>query len=237
MNHQTKPASPRRIRATAIIAAATALVLAATACASAVPSTIYVYTTPTPPPTGTPTPVATATPTLTPVPTDTPVGGSPSPSVSASASASPSAGPTGVAGGCSGSVDNQAFFVQAAKALTFPIYCAAMPSGWYFDGATYQLPSGGWLRVAYKGPNGAHVVLQEGAYCTTGASACSPHDSVIGSAKFGDLNGSLDSLGPSLGFAIYVNPGTTRAYTATATGVSQAAFVSIAAGVLKVPKA
>jgi hypothetical protein len=80
-------------------------------------------------------------------------------------------------------------------------------------------------------------VIQEGAFCTAGASACSPHDTALGSANFGNLSGGLYSLGPSAGFAIYVNPGTTSGYTATGTNVAQSTFVSIVAGLILIPKA
>ena len=61
--------------------------------------------------------------------------------------------------------------------------------------------------------------------------------SVIGTAKFGDLSGTLDSLGTGLGYAIYVGAGTTRGYTAVGTGMTQSTFTSLAAALNKVPKA
>ena len=226
------------MRAFALGAAATALLMAVTACTAAAPTDIIVYTTATPAPTASPTPVATPTPspTLMPVPTDTPV-------ASATPSAAPSATPTpapvtsgGPASACSGDADNKAFFADAANKLTFQVYCAALPSGWILASGNYTQPSGGVLNVSYTGPAGATVAIQEGAFCITSGIACSPHDKVIGSAKFGDLSGSLDTLGPGLGFAIYVGAGTAHGYTAKGTGVTQATFASIVAAMVKVPK-
>jgi len=227
------------MRTSVMGAAAAALLMAVTACTAAAPTDIIIYTTATPAPTARPTPVATPTPppTPTPAPTDTPVAGSPTPAPpTAKASATPTVGPKGPAGGCTGDADKRAFFADAANKLPFSVYCAALPSDWLFASANYTLPSGGVLNITYKGPAGAQIALQEGAFCLTSASACSAHDKVIGPAKFGDLAGSLDTLGPNLGFAIYVGPGTTHGYTAKGTGVTQATFTRIVAGLVKVPK-
>lgn len=226
------------MRTFVIGAAATVLLIVATGCTAAAPTPIYVYTTATPAPTPRPTPIATPTPpaTPTPVPTDTPIPGSPTPVPTAKPTPTQSIGPNGPAGSCTGDAEKQAFFADAANKLPFSVYCGKLPSGWIFSSANYTLPSGGVLNVTYKGPDGAQITLQEGAFCTTGVSACSSHDKVIGSAKFGDLAGSLDSLGPNLGFAIYVSAGTTQGYTAKGTGVAQATFTKIVAALVKVPK-
>jgi hypothetical protein len=65
--------------------------------------------------------------------------------------------------------------------------------------------------------------------------ACSPHQAVLGSAYFGNLDGQLVSLAGG-GFAIYVAPGTSHGYTATGTGVTQSAFVGIVADLSMVAK-
>ena len=92
--------------------------------------------------------------------------------------------------------------------------------------------------MSYKGPGGARLVLQEGTYCTSGVSACSPHDHELGSASFGDRQGTLVDLGPSQpgdGYALYVNPGVSPpSWSATGTNVDQATFVAIAAAFLRV---
>jgi len=228
----------RMTRAFATIAVASALVFAVAACrGSATPTDIIIYTTPTPAPTAPPTPVPTPTPepTPTPPPTDTPVPGSPTPVPTAKPTGTPGPNPTGLAA-CSGNANQVAFFAEAAKNLTFGVYCAVLPGGWYFTAGNYTQPSGGVFNVTYKGPGGAQIAIQEGAFCLTSASACAPHDTVIGSAKLGDLAGSLDTYGPGPGLVIYVAPGTARGYTATGTGLTQAAFVKIAAGLVKVPK-
>jgi hypothetical protein len=133
-------------------------------------------------------------------------------------------------------VANQAFWVDAANKVPFTVYCGVVPGGWYFGTAGDAYGPTGWVKASYSGPNGAKIEIQEGAFCTSGSSVCSPHDSVLGSAHFGDLAGTLDSLGPTSGFAIYVSAGTAHGYTATGTNVSQGTFVSVVGALIKVPK-
>jgi hypothetical protein len=226
-----------RTRVSAIVAAA-GLALALSACAAAGPTPIYRYQTPAPTPTGTPTPVVTATPTPTPepTPTGTPSGGPGASASTAAATPTPEPTPTGPAGGCSGSALNQAFFADAANRVPFAVYCGVMPGGWYLGSAQDAYGPTGWVKATYSGPGGATIAIQEGAFCTSGSSACSAHDSVLGSAHFGDLSGTLDSLGPNAGFALYVGAGTTHGYTATGTSVSQATFVGIVGALIRVPQ-
>jgi hypothetical protein len=127
--------------------------------------------------------------------------------------------------------------VAEAKKLKFAVYCGHVPSGWHLASASdgdYGVKN--WLTATYAGKSGAKIVIQEGAFCTSGGSACSPHDTSLGSAKFGNLDGGLYTLGPGLGYAIYVNAGTTSGYTATGTSVTQATFVKIVAAMVLVPK-
>jgi len=224
------------MRAPAILTAAAALLLAVTACSSAAPTPIVIYTTATPTASGTPTPLVTPTPTATPTsaPTNTP-GPSATPTVAPSPTPGASITP-GPAAGCSGKATNQPFWVDTANHVPFTVYCGVVPSPWYFSAASSTYGNSGTVTATYKTSGGAVFMIQEGAFCTIGGSACSSHDTVIGPGHFGDLIGSLDSLGPGMGFAIYVNAGTTHGYTATGTGVSQATFVNLAAALIKVPK-
>jgi hypothetical protein len=118
-----------------------------------------------------------------------------------------------------------AFWTEAVNRLTFPVYCAVVPSGWFFTGSelNYKVPNGGWVWATYKNNSGAQIMIQEGAYCTT---SCSP-GTAGGAASFAEQAGKLYTL-PGGGFAIYVNPGTGQAYTATGTNITQAAFTSFA---------
>jgi hypothetical protein len=206
------------------------------ACSSAKPSPIVVYTTATPAPTMTLTPLPTLAPTPLPELTPTPSGSvaaSATAGVSASPSTSPSAGPTGPADACNGfsaakAADNRAFFLEAAKKLSFGVYCGHVSAGWYFNGGTYTQPSGGKVTIEYKNSSGGKIDIAEG-YCP---GACPPAGTHVGSASFGDLSGDLYTVGS--GYAIYVSG--PRTYTATGTGVTQSTFVNLIAALVKVPK-
>ncbi|MGA2512657.1 MAG: hypothetical protein ABSG37_03460 [Candidatus Limnocylindrales bacterium] len=227
----------RLVRAPAIVGAVAGMALVAAACSAGTPTPIYIQLTPTPAP---PTPIiiyVTPAPTPTPAPTAaltaTPAS---SPTAVSSTAASPSAGGPGAASGCSGKATNQPWWVEAANMMPFTVYCGVVSKPWSFSSASSTYPPMGTVTATYENLSGAKIVIQEGAFCTAGGSACSPHDTVVGPAKFGDLDGTLDTLGPGLGYAIYVNAGTAAGYTATGTNVTQAAFVSIVAALIKVPK-
>lgn len=230
-----------RVRMWAIVAAVVVLATALSACtvAQPKPTVTYLYVTPTPgvdtpTPSDVPVPTdATAPPDA--APTDTPV---PTPNVTLSPSPSPSPSPTSPAGACSGGAAAPPFFAAAAKDLTkFAVYCGHVPSKWIFkSGSEGDYAKGGMLTATYGGPSGAKIVIQEGAFCLTSSVACSPHDTYLGSANFGDMAGGIYSLGPGAGYAIYVNPGTRQGYTAKGTNVGQATFTGIVAALVKVPK-
>jgi hypothetical protein len=219
-----------------LVASAAALVIVATACTAATPTLIVVHTTATPAPTAPPTPIATPTPTPTPTPapTDTPVPGSSVPA-SAAPSSAPSATLTaapvasgGPASACSGASkpDNAAFWASTANHEPFTVYCGVVPGPYPFVTANSTFGSTGLLTATYQTTGGGRIDVSEGTF------AAAAHTGSLGSAKFGDLSGSLYSTGS--GFVIYVAG--THAYQATGTGVSQAAFVSIVAAMVKVAK-
>jgi hypothetical protein len=254
MNHRGMLVTKRRLRAPAMMAVAVSLTFAMAACSAAHPTPIYVYTTATPAPTVNATPIVIIvtyppTPTVAPTeaPSAAPEGSSATPAAASATpapakptpapSSTPTAGPTGGAAACSGASkpDNASFWAGTANNEPYAVYCAVVPGPWFFSSANSTYGKSGVVTATYQNLSGGKIVIQEGAFCTSGASTCSPHDTVVGSARFGDLSGSLDAISGG-GFAIYVNPGTAVAYTATGTNVTQAAFVSIAAALIKVPK-
>lgn len=93
------------------------------------------------------------------------------------------------------------------------------------------------MLVSYKGPGGARLTLQEGAFCTSGASACSPRDREIGPAAFGDRTGTLVTLGPNQpadGYVVYVAPGSATSWSASVTNLELDAFQAIARALVPV---
>ena len=157
---------------------------------------------------------------------------SPSPSAAASspsfaATATPPAGGGTAAASCSGSADTKDFFTAIAEAVGWPVYCAVLPAGWSVEAGQYQLAEGGRMVIAYRTRTGGHLELREGRWCTAGVSACSPHDTILGSARFGNLTGQLETLSDDL--VLYVNPGQAASWTATGRGLDEATFRALCA--------
>jgi hypothetical protein len=210
----------------AAVVAAAGLVVGGCTAAKAQPTPIVVFIT------ASPTSLRTAAISPTQLPTVAPT---PIEQATPAASTAPPAATAVPSSTCTGSVANQAFLAEVAAKMSWDVYCPVLPSGWYFTSGTYEQPYGGRLKMTFKGPGDATLEVDEGSFCVTDASTCSPNTATIGSANFGDLPGSLDSLSSS-SLVIYVTPGTPVAYTLIATGLSQEQFVSTAATFAKVAK-
>lgn len=148
---------------------------------------------------------------------------SPSPGTSPASSTDPAIGP---AAACTGNDDNKDFFAGIAEAVAWTVYCPVLPTGWFVVGGSYQLAGGGQFEIDYRGPGGARFGVQEGAFCTDGASVCAPRDEALGPAAFGDLEGELAILGDA--FVIYVDPGSAPMWQATGTRMDEPTFRSYA---------
>jgi hypothetical protein len=217
------------LRLIQVIAAVTIMGLAVAGCSKGTPTTRLVILTP-PPTTETPSPVATPTPALA----------TPTPKASSSPTlAEPTTPPVATAvpsTACTGSASNQAFWADAAKAMSFDVYCLVLPSGWSVSDGSFEGAGGGKVHMTMHGPGGAKLQIDEGAFCTSGLDTCSPHDATVGDAAFGDLIGSLDSAAGGT-YYLYVNAGTAKGYTLTGSGMSQDTFVAYASAIVKVAKA
>jgi len=140
-----------------------------------------------------------------------------------SASASAGAGP---AGACSGSDENRDFFRAAAAVLSWTVYCAVLPAGWFVDSGQYRQASGGWVQIAYRGPGGARLEVHEGAFCTA-SDGCVPSGTESGDAPFGDKTGTFVALDDG-GSAVVVDRGEKISWLVVGTGLDEAAFRAIA---------
>ena len=165
-------------------------------------------------------------------PTAAPATDEPSPSIlvietppAVEPSASASAGP-GPAGACSGSAENRDFYRAAASALSWTVYCAVLPTGWFVDSGQYRQAGGGWVQIAYRGPGGARLELHEGAFCTA-SDGCVPPGTESGDAPFGDKTGTFVALDDG-GSAVVVDRGEKISWLAVGTGLDEAAFRGIA---------
>lgn len=191
---------------------------------------------PTVPATGSPPPVGTAT--------STPDGlASDAPPAATASDPLPTARPPGASGeptateapaaACSQSDANRAFFAQAARAMSWPVYCAVLPDGWFVQAGSFHLANGGGLEVTYRGPADARLAIVEGNVCQGGdVEACAPRDAVIGPAAFGDLQGELGRL--STGLTLDVNRGAQPSWRATGLGLTEDAFRALSAAFLLV---
>jgi hypothetical protein len=145
-------------------------------------------------------------------------------------SASPSDDP-GAAGACSGNDENREFFASIAEVVSWPVYCAVLPSGWFVDAGQYRLAGGGWLEIAYRGPGGARLESRQGTACAD--AGCLPSGEDLGGAAFGDLGGTL--VGQDDGeLAVVVGPTDGATWVLIGSGLEQATFAGIAADLQRV---
>jgi hypothetical protein len=153
--------------------------------------------------------------------------GAPSGSAEPSASAVP-----GGADACSGNDANRAFYANLARSVSWQVFCAVLPKGWFVSSGLYRLANGGKLLISYKGPGGATLSLSEGAFCADG-SGCVPAGSDAGDAAFGSLSGTLVTVDAG-GFAIVAARGQTPSWLMVTQGLDQATTVSLGAALAEV---
>jgi hypothetical protein len=162
-------------------------------------------------------------------PSDTPTD-EPSDEPSDAPSDEPSDSPSGdgVAVACTGNQSNQDFFASIAGAVDWPVYCAVLPERWFVDTGEYSLRRGGRLDISYRGPGGARLRLQEGAFCSQGETGCLPPGSDAGPTDFGDMDGTLVRLDDGT-YAVVVGNGEPLAWVAHFAGTDEATAREIAA--------
>jgi hypothetical protein len=146
-------------------------------------------------------------------------------------SPSGSAGP-GPAAACSGSDANRDFYSAAAATLSWDVYCAVLPAGWFVDSGQYRRASGGWVEIAYRGPGGARLELHQGAFCSA-SDGCVPSGTDAGDASFGDKAGTFIALDDG-GWAVVVDRAEQISWLAVGTGLDEAAFRAIAGALSRV---
>jgi hypothetical protein len=198
-----------------ILVLATIVALAGCAGAAPTPETIYIPLT-IPPETPSPTPEPTPTPTPEPTPTPTPT---------------PS--PTSPAAGCTATPEQQAYFVNAAIALPYDVYCAVLPAGWILYASQFTKPDGGRMWVLYRNNAGEEITLIQGKICAD-LTTCLDIYPTIGPAAFDGLTATIRTMGP--GLMVAVNPHSLPGYTLFSGDLSQAKLTQLAAAVIKVPK-
>jgi hypothetical protein len=177
-------------------------------------------------------PSASAAPVETPggSPVDTPTA-APS-DASPSASDLPSAATASAAASpCQPEGSNPNFWPGIVRSVSWDVYCAVLPKGWYVSSGVYRLANGGRLAISYKGPGGASLSLSEGSFCTDG-SGCVPAGKDAGVAAFGALAGTLVAVDAG-GYAIVVDRGQTPSWLMTTSGLDQATTISLGAALVR----
>jgi hypothetical protein len=183
-----------------------------------------------------PSPAIASEPAATAAPTPEPATPEPTPPEPATAepsddpSASPSSDP-GAGAACSGNDENREFFASIAEVVSWPVYCAVLPSGWFVDAGQYRLAGGGWLEIAYRGPGGARLESRQGTACAD--AGCLPSGEDLGGAAFGDLGGTLVQQDDGR-LAVVVGPTDGATWVLVGSGLEQDAFVAIAADLQRV---
>jgi len=169
--------------------------------------------------------------------------GSPDPASPDPASAAPSDPPTppaetspsadaGPAADCTGTEENRTFYGSVAAAVDWTVYCPVLPSGWFVEAGQYRLAGGGRLAIAYRGPDGARFMLDEGAWCTDG-SGCVPAGTDLGTTTFGDRTGTLVATDDGE-FAIIVDAGSPVSWALTGDGLDEATARTLGAALIAV---
>ena len=158
----------------------------------------------------------------------------PTPIPTASTGATPTASISDGAGSladCSGTDDNRTFFGNAARDLSWPVYCAALPSRWFVNAGSYARGSGGKLEISYKGPNNARFELHEGAFCTS-AAGCVPDGNEFGNAAFGDQTATLLHLTDGR-IAAVLDRGERISWLAIGDGLDDAQFAAFTGALIR----
>jgi hypothetical protein len=109
--------------------------------------------------------------------------------------------------------------------LSWTVYCAVLPSGWFVDTGGYRRAGEGRLEIAYRGPGGARLELREGGFCTDG-SGCVPSGTESGDAPFGDRTGTLVATDDG-GWALVVDRGAAISWLAVGSGIDEDVFRAI----------
>jgi hypothetical protein len=139
----------------------------------------------------------------------------------------------GAARGCTGDSEQQDFFAAVADAVSWDVYCPALPAGWFVQTGSYRLADGGRLQIAYSGPAGSRLELFEGSFCGE-ADGCVPDGSDAGTAAFGDRQGTL-VRGSDGTLSIVVDRGAPISWLIVGTGIDEGTFVEHAATLGIVP--
>jgi hypothetical protein len=150
---------------------------------------------------------------------------------SAEPTGAPSSASPGSATACAGNEDNQDFYAAVADAVDWPVYCPVLPSGWFVVEGQYRAAAGGRMEIVYRGPSDRRIELSEGSFCDDG-SDCLPTGTNLGSAAFGDLDGTMLQIDD--GYAIVVDGGDGPSWLLQGAKTSEDELREIGAALLRI---
>jgi hypothetical protein len=156
---------------------------------------------------------------------------SPSDDPSAEPSDGASASP-GSAEACTGTTDNQAFYVRVADAVAWTVFCPVLPAGWHVKSGSYRGAAGGRMEIGYDGPGSAAFTLQEGVFCTDD-NGCVPSGTEQGTTAFGDRTGTLVAADDG-SWVVVVDQGADPSWLLIGSGLDETEIRAIAADLVAV---
>lgn len=181
-------------------------------------------------------PGASEEPSSEPDPSETPADSDePSESASDEPSTEPSDGASaspGSAEACTGTTDNQEFYVRVADAVDWTVYCPVLPAGWHVKSGSYRGAAGGRMEIGYDGPGSATFTLQEGVFCTDD-NGCVPSGTEQGTTAFGDRTGTLVAADDG-SWVVVVDQGADPSWLLIGSGLDDAGIRAIAADLVAV---
>jgi hypothetical protein len=136
---------------------------------------------------------------------------------------------------CTGEAGGAGSFKAASMSAKFDVYCSVLPAGWQRTAMNDFAQVVTSVTATYVGPNGEKLELAEGDFCSEGATACAPGES-LGTAMFGDRQGHVVSRPPGADFALYVAPGESPSWKATGSGMTLEQFEALTAALIVVAK-
>jgi len=175
-----------------------------------------------------------ASPTVEPSPSASPTGApteSPTPTETPVEEPTPTLAPAEAVEACAGNDENRAFYLDASENLDWPVYCPVLSGRWFVTSGTYSGRGVGQLQIGYRGPAGATLTLQQGAFCET-SDGCVPAGNDTGDASFGDQQGTLVTVDDG-GYAIVVGRAETPSWLAVGTGMDEATFRQVASDFIR----
>jgi hypothetical protein len=117
--------------------------------------------------------------------------------------------------------------------VSWPVYCAVLPTGWSVVDGTFHLANGGRLTITYRRrADNARIVLDEGSVCAI-VDPCVPAGDPLGTIAFSDRQADLSgspsgATEPNVTYSAVVDQTENPAWVLTGTNIPLKDLKSIA---------